>query len=68
LTDLIEIIKIRTEANVELYNIEKERIVEILGVNTLDQLKELEDLMKQYEASDKIEFNELKNKIDIKMK
>jgi bifunctional N-acetylglucosamine-1-phosphate-uridyltransferase/glucosamine-1-phosphate-acetyltransferase GlmU-like protein len=66
LTDLIEIIKIRTKANIELYNIEKERIVEILGVNTLEQLKELEDLMKQYEASDKIEFNELKNKIDIK--
>ena len=68
LTDLIEIIKIRTEATVELYNIEKERIVEILGVNTLDQLKELEDLMKQDEANDKIEFNELKNKIDIKNK
>jgi UDP-N-acetylglucosamine diphosphorylase/glucosamine-1-phosphate N-acetyltransferase len=65
LTDLIEIIKMHTNASVKLYNIEPENIVEILGVNTLEQLKELEDLIQQYDDQDKKEFNELKNKIDI---
>ena len=66
LTDLIEIIKTRSNANIELYNIEAERIGEILGVKTLEQLKELEALIKDYEAQDKREFDEFKNKIDIK--
>ena len=66
LTDLIEIIKTRTNENIELYNIEKERITEILGINTLEQLKELEGLIEEYEAQDKREFDEFKNKIDIK--
>ena len=47
-----------------MYNIEADRIVEILGINTLDQLKELETLIKDYEAQDKKEFDELKIKID----
>jgi bifunctional UDP-N-acetylglucosamine pyrophosphorylase/glucosamine-1-phosphate N-acetyltransferase len=63
LTDLIEIIKTQTNVNIELYNIEAERIVEILGINTLDQLKELETLIKDYEAQDKKEFDELKIKL-----
>ena len=66
MTDLIEIIKTRTNENIELYNIEKERITEILGINTLEQLKELEGLIEEYEAQDKREFDEFKNKIDIK--
>ena len=63
LTDLIEIIKTRTNANIELYNIEAERIGEILGVKTLEQLKELEALIKVYEAQDKNEFDKLKIKL-----
>ena len=49
-----------------MYNIEKERIGEILGVKTLEQLTELEGLIEEYEAQDKREFDEFKNKIDIK--
>jgi bifunctional N-acetylglucosamine-1-phosphate-uridyltransferase/glucosamine-1-phosphate-acetyltransferase GlmU-like protein len=63
LTDLIEIIKTQTNVNIELYNIEAERIVEILGINTLEQLKELETLIKEYEVQDKKEFDELKIKL-----
>ena len=63
LTDLIEIIKTRSNANIELYNIEAERIGEILGVKTLEQLKELETLIKEYEAQDKNEFDKLKIKL-----
>ena len=63
MTDLIEIIKTRTNANIELYNIEAERIVEILSVKTLEQLKELEGLIEEYEAQDKHEFDKLKIKL-----
>jgi bifunctional N-acetylglucosamine-1-phosphate-uridyltransferase/glucosamine-1-phosphate-acetyltransferase GlmU-like protein len=63
LTDLMEIIKELTKTNIELYNIEAERIGEILGVKTLEQIKELESLMKEYEAQDKNEFDELKIKL-----
>jgi bifunctional N-acetylglucosamine-1-phosphate-uridyltransferase/glucosamine-1-phosphate-acetyltransferase GlmU-like protein len=63
LTDLMEIIKTRANANIELYDIEPERKGEILGVKTLEQLKEVEALMKDYEAQDKSEFDELKIKL-----
>jgi bifunctional UDP-N-acetylglucosamine pyrophosphorylase/glucosamine-1-phosphate N-acetyltransferase len=47
LTDIIEIIKKRENTNVEMLDIEKEKIIEIIGVNTISQLKELEILIKK---------------------
>jgi UDP-N-acetylglucosamine diphosphorylase/glucosamine-1-phosphate N-acetyltransferase len=45
LTDIIEIIKINEDINVQLCNIEKEKHYQIMGINTKQQLLELEGLV-----------------------
>jgi UDP-N-acetylglucosamine diphosphorylase/glucosamine-1-phosphate N-acetyltransferase len=45
LTDIIEIIKINENINIDLYNISKEKHHEIIGINTKEQLLELEKLV-----------------------
>jgi len=47
LTDIIEIIKREENTNIEMLEIEKERIIEILGINTSEQLQDLEILIKK---------------------
>lgn len=42
LTDIIELIKNGEKINIELFNIPKEQQIEIMGVNTKEQLEELE--------------------------
>jgi UDP-N-acetylglucosamine diphosphorylase/glucosamine-1-phosphate N-acetyltransferase len=49
LTDILEIIKNNEKVNVELYNIEKEKHHEIIGVNTKAQLVELEKIFEKQE-------------------
>jgi bifunctional N-acetylglucosamine-1-phosphate-uridyltransferase/glucosamine-1-phosphate-acetyltransferase GlmU-like protein len=44
LTDIIEIIKMNEDINVELCNIDKEKHYQIMGINTKQQLLELERL------------------------
>jgi bifunctional N-acetylglucosamine-1-phosphate-uridyltransferase/glucosamine-1-phosphate-acetyltransferase GlmU-like protein len=46
LTDMIEIIKREESINVDILNIDTERMIEIIGVNTIQQLRELEELIK----------------------
>lgn len=53
LTDVIEIIKREEEIDIGMMNISEENIIEIIGINTVEQLKELDKLI-------------LKNKIEIK--
>ena len=48
LTDIIELIKNGEQTNVDTYNIPEERQIEITGVNTIEQLKELEMKWKQF--------------------
>ena len=45
LTDIIEIIKREEKIDIDMLEIEKQNIIEIIGVNTIQQLKELEDLL-----------------------
>jgi UDP-N-acetylglucosamine diphosphorylase/glucosamine-1-phosphate N-acetyltransferase len=45
LTDIVEIIKQNEHVKIDTMNIPKERQYEIMGVNTVDQLRELECLM-----------------------
>jgi len=45
LTDIIEIIKSEENIIVDMLDLEKQNIIEIMGVNTSQQLKELEDLL-----------------------
>ena len=45
LTDVIEIIKREEDINVDMLEIEKEKIYEIIGVNNLKQLGELEKMI-----------------------
>lgn len=45
LTDIIEIIKLNEHVSVDLYNIPKHRHYEIIGINTKEQLLELEKLI-----------------------
>jgi bifunctional UDP-N-acetylglucosamine pyrophosphorylase/glucosamine-1-phosphate N-acetyltransferase len=47
LTDIIEIIKREEDIDINMFEIEKEKSIEIMGVNTLEQLKELELLIKK---------------------
>ena len=54
LTDIIEIIKTNETMDVDMLEIPVEKVYEIMGVNTIDQLKELQQI--------------LKNKIEIKNK
>jgi bifunctional UDP-N-acetylglucosamine pyrophosphorylase/glucosamine-1-phosphate N-acetyltransferase len=46
LTDVIEIIKTNETMDVEMLEIPVEKVYEIMGVNTVDQLKELEQILK----------------------
>ena len=45
LTDIIEIIKREENVDIDMLEIEKHNVIEIIGVNTIQQLKELEDLL-----------------------
>jgi len=45
LTDIIEIIKTNEDINIDLYNISKENHYQIMGINTREQLLELERLI-----------------------
>ena len=45
LTDIIEIIKTRETIEIDMFNIRKDKHHEIMGINTSDQLLELEKLM-----------------------
>ena len=47
LTDIIEIIKREEKVNIDMLEIEKDRLIEVTGVNTIEQLKELESLIKK---------------------
>jgi UDP-N-acetylglucosamine diphosphorylase/glucosamine-1-phosphate N-acetyltransferase len=58
LTDIIEIIKTHENVDVDMLNIEKERVYEIIGVNTIQQLVALEEMM------DMKEMIIVKNKIE----
>jgi UDP-N-acetylglucosamine diphosphorylase/glucosamine-1-phosphate N-acetyltransferase len=46
LTDIIEIIKREENLEVGMLNIPEERVIEIIGVNTIEQLRELDKLIK----------------------
>jgi UDP-N-acetylglucosamine diphosphorylase/glucosamine-1-phosphate N-acetyltransferase len=47
LTDIIEIIKNEENIDIDMLEIEKEKVIEVTGINTADQLKELENLIKK---------------------
>ncbi len=53
LTDIIEIIKTHENVDIDILHIEKERLHEIIGVNTIQQLVELEGMMDMTEEKDK---------------
>jgi UDP-N-acetylglucosamine diphosphorylase/glucosamine-1-phosphate N-acetyltransferase len=46
LTDIVEIIKNGENAEIELYDLPRDKIIEVIGVNTIAQLHELNDLIK----------------------
>jgi UDP-N-acetylglucosamine diphosphorylase/glucosamine-1-phosphate N-acetyltransferase len=45
LTDIVEIIKREENTEIELYDLPTEKIIEVIGVNTISQLNELTNLM-----------------------
>lgn len=47
LTDIVEIIKREENTEIELYDLPREKIIEVIGVNTLKQLNELNELIKK---------------------
>jgi UDP-N-acetylglucosamine diphosphorylase/glucosamine-1-phosphate N-acetyltransferase len=47
LTDIVEIIKTKENVDIELYDLPHEKMVEVIGVNTITQLNELESLIKK---------------------
>jgi len=47
LTDIVEIIKREENIDIELYDLPPEKMVEVVGVNTVSQLNELENLIKK---------------------
>jgi len=47
LTDIVEIIKREENIDIELYDLPAEKMVEVIGVNTVAQLNELENLIKK---------------------
>ena len=53
LTDILEIIKNNEKVNIEIYNIEKEKHHETIGVNTKAQLEELEKIFETQETQEK---------------
>ena len=52
LTDIIEIIKTHEKVDVSMLHIEKERVYEIIGVNTIQQLVALEEMMDMKEMTE----------------
>lgn len=52
LTDIVEIIKTRENVDVGLLHIHQKRVYEILGVNTIQQLRELEEIMRNNKKID----------------
>jgi UDP-N-acetylglucosamine diphosphorylase/glucosamine-1-phosphate N-acetyltransferase len=46
LTDIIKIIKDNENIDIDMLEIEKDKLYEIIGINTIKQLNELEELMK----------------------
>jgi UDP-N-acetylglucosamine diphosphorylase/glucosamine-1-phosphate N-acetyltransferase len=49
LTDIVEIIKREEKIDIELYDLPAEKMVEVIGVNTVKQLDELDKLIKKIE-------------------
>ena len=49
LTDIVEIIKTEENTEIELHDLPTEKIIEVIGVNTISQLNELSDLIKKIE-------------------
>lgn len=47
LTDIVEIIKREENTEIELYDLPSEKIIEVIGVNTISQLNELTNLIKK---------------------
>lgn len=47
LTDNVEIIKREENTEIELYDLPTEKMIEVIGVNTISQLNELNDLIKK---------------------
>ena len=47
LTDIIELIKIGETINIDLYDIPEDRQIEIMGVNTIEQLTALEEHLRE---------------------
>lgn len=49
LTDIVEIIKREENIDIEMYDLPSEKMIEVIGVNTLNQLNELDNLIKKIE-------------------
>lgn len=49
LTDIVEIIKREENIEIELYDLPTEKMIEVIGVNTISQLNELDELIKKIE-------------------
>jgi len=47
LTDIVEIIKREENTEIELYDLPREKMIEVIGVNTISQLNELNDIIKK---------------------
>ncbi len=52
LTDIVEIIKTHENVDIGLLQIDENRVYEILGVNTIQQLRELEEIMRNNKKID----------------
>jgi UDP-N-acetylglucosamine diphosphorylase/glucosamine-1-phosphate N-acetyltransferase len=49
LTDIVEIIKREENTDIELYDLPTEKMIEVIGINTINQLNELNNLIKKIE-------------------
>lgn len=49
LTDIVEIIKRKENVEIELYDLPRDKMIEVIGVNTISQLNELSELIKKIE-------------------
>ena len=47
LTDVVSLIKDNEKAEISLYTVEKDKMYEVMGVNTMDQLRALEAIVKE---------------------
>ena len=45
LTDIVEIIKENENIDIEMYNVPKENQFELMGVNTIEQLNQLNNII-----------------------